>query len=88
MEVANICLISRHYVSRLDRPMYNFFGRLGSIGEICQSVSCKDQKYSAVIDEIRQIYELFKEPASEYDQIYEKISICIAEYRKMVRQNT
>lgn len=47
-----------------------------------------DQKYSAVIDEIRQIYELFKEPASEYDQIYEKISICIAEYRKMVRQNT
>lgn len=47
-----------------------------------------DQKYSAVIDEIRQIYELFKDPASEYDQIYEKISICIAEYRKMVRQNT
>lgn len=47
-----------------------------------------DQKYSAVIDEIRQIYELFKDPASESDQIYEKISICIAEYRKMVRQNT
>ena len=44
-----------------------------------------DQGHSAVICEIRQIYTLFGDSASEYDQIYEKISICVAEYRKMVR---
>lgn len=45
-----------------------------------------DQKRAAIVRDVRQIYRLLGDSDSEYASVYSKISNCVAEYRKMVRQ--
>ena len=39
-----------------------------------------------MLKEIREVYELFKDPESDYDHIFACMNTCIAKYKDMVNE--